>query len=301
MAKQKAAPTRTLGFLNSASAKELKTPVAAFHSGMNSVGFTEGKNVKVVNLWAKHDLARLPALARKLVEQGVDVLAATGGIAVAQAAVAAAKGATKPIRVVFVAGFDPSRVDLVNDVKRPSGNATGVNTSTTEVLPKRLQLAKTLLPGKPLAMLVKPGTVLGQLEAQRADGASVLEASTGAELKAKFAEAKAKGWAVVVGADAFFTSNRKQIVDLAKRHAVPAIYPFREYVDVGGLMSYGPNLSNAYRQAGVYVGKILDDPSWVNPAILEPAFLELAINLKTARALELDVPHQLLTQASHVI
>lgn len=301
MAARKAAATKTLGFLNSTSSKELEKPVAAFHRGMNSAGFTEGKNVKVAYQWAKHDLTRLPDMARKLVEQGVDVLAATGGIAPAQAAVAAAKNAGKPIRVVFVAGFDPVKIDLVDSLKQPTGHATGVNTSTTEMLPERLRLAARLLGGKTIAMLIKPETVVGRLEAEKAQGAPVLKAGTTAELKTRFAEAKKEGYAVLVGADAFFTSNRKQIVELAKKHEVPTVYPWREYVELGGLMSYGPSLTNAYRQAGVYVGRILDDPSWVNPAVLAPNCFELVINLKAAKALNIQVPHDLLTRADHTI
>jgi len=300
MARQKEG-TKTLGFLNSASSKELADPVAAFHAGMKQVGFVKDKNVKVIYQWAKHDLNRLPDLARKLVDAGVDVLAATGGIASAQAAVQAAAKTTKPIRVVFVGGFDPVGAKLVDNLRRPSGNATGVSTSTTESLPDRLRLANELLGATKVAVLIKPNTLIGQLEMQKAAGAPVLEASTDKELKAAFAEAKKAGYAILVGADAFFTSRRKQIVALAKAHGVPAIYPFRQYVDAGGLMSYGPSLTNAYRQAGVYVGQILGDPKIPNPPVLEPTCFEHTINLKTANVLKLSVPHALLARANHVI
>ena len=300
MARQKKV-MKKLGFLSSASSsRELANPVAAFHSGMKSGGFVEGENVKVTYQWAKHDSSQLPDLARKPVDAEVDVLAATGGLASAQAAVEAAKKSTKRIRVVFVGGFDPVQAKLVDNVDRPSGDATGVTTSTTECLPERLQLAKKLLGETTVAVLVKPNTVLGQLEAQKAGEAPVLKASTENELKARFAEAKKKGYAVLVGADAFFTSKRKKIVALAKQHGVPAIYPWREYVKAGGLMSYGPSLANAYRRAGVYVGQILDNPDCANPPVIHP-HLEYAINLKTAKALGVKFPHDLLARATSVI
>jgi putative ABC transport system substrate-binding protein len=290
---------KKLGFLNSASSKELAGPLAAFHRGMKQAGFVEGKGVAITYRWAKHDLGRLPELARKLVEAGVDVLAATGGLASAQAAVEAARSSA--VRVVFVGGFDPVKAKLVDDLDRPSGNATGVSTSSTESLPHRLKLATELLNGTKVAVLVKPDTVIGRLEQQQANGAPVLAAGTEGELKARFAEAKKAGYAVLVGADAFFTSKRKQIVALAKQNGVPAIYPWREYVDIGGLMSYGPSLANAYRQAGFYVGKILADGHCANPPVLQPTCFEHVINLKTARALGLAVPAAALSRVSHVI
>jgi putative ABC transport system substrate-binding protein len=300
MARRKAA-MKKLGFLSSAaSPRELADPVAAFRSGMKSGGFVEGENVKVIYQWAKHDLSQLPDLARKLVDAEVDVLAATGGLASAQAAVEAAKKSAKRVRVVFVGGFDPVKAKLVDNVDRPSGDATGVTTSTTECLQERLQLAKKLLGEAIIAVLVKPNSVLGVLEAERAGGAPVLKASTEDELKARFAEAKKKRYAVLIGADAFFTSKRKQIVALAKLHGVSVIYPFRDYVEAGGLMSYGPSLPNAYRRAGVYVGQILGDLDCANPPVIHPS-LEHAINLKTAKALGVKFPHELLARATNII
>jgi len=298
------ATMKKLGFLNSATAKELADPVEAFHGGMKQVGFVKDQNVKVTDQWAEHDLGRLPDLARKLVEAEVDVLAATGGIASAQAAVEAAKGAAKPIRVVFVGGFDPVKAKLVDDLDRPTGNVTGVTTSTTESLPDRLQLAKELLHDagiESIAVLIKPNTLVGQLEKANASGALVLEASTEEQLKAAFTEAKKARRAILIGADAFFTSKRAQIVALAKEHGVPAIYPFREYVYAGGLMSYGPSLPNAYRQAGVYAGRILGDATCPNPPVLRPTSFEHVLNLETANALNLKVPHGVLARATRVI
>ena len=299
---KRAATMKKLGFLNSASSKELQDPVAAFHRGMNQVGYVEDENVQVTYQWARHDLSKLPELARKLVDAGVDVLAATGGLASSQAAVEAAKKADKAVRVVFVGGFDPVQAKLVDNLTRPRGNATGVNTSTTESLPDRIKLAKELLGAETkIALLVKPNTLVGSLESQKASGVPVLAASTDDEIKARFADAKRAGYTVIVGADAYFTSKRRLIVAQAKENGVAAIYPWREYVEAGGLMSFGPSLTNAYRQAGVYVGHILDDPSIANPPVLQPTSVEHAINLKTAKALAINVPSGLLARAALVV
>jgi len=203
-----------------------------------------------------------------------------------------------------VGGFDPVKAKLVDDLDRPTGNVTGVTTSTTESLPDRLQLAKELLHDagiESIAVLIKPNTLVGQLEKANASGALVLEASTEEQLKAAFTEAKKARRAILIGADAFFTSKRAQIVALAKEHGVPAIYPFREYVYAGGLMSYGPSLPNAYRQAGVYAGRILGDATCPNPPVLRPTSFEHVLNLETANALNLKVPHGVLARATRVI
>jgi len=299
---KRAAPMKKLGFLNSASPRELAEPVAAFHRGMNQVGYVEDQNVSVTYQWAKHDLNRLPELARKLVDAGVDVLAATGGLAPSQAAVEAAKKADKPVRVVFVGGFDPVQAKLVDNLTRPRGNATGVNTSTTESLPDRIKLTRDLLGSETkMALLVKPNTFVGTLERQKANGLPVLEASTEDEIKSRFAEAKRAGYTIIVGADAFFTGKRKLLVAQAKQNGVAAIYAWREYVEAGGLMSYGPSLTNAYRQAGVYVGQILDNPTVANPPVLQPTSVEYAINLKTAKALGIEIPKGVLARAAVVV
>jgi putative ABC transport system substrate-binding protein len=303
MARQRQAKKK-LGFLSSASANELKKPIAAFHRGLKQAGFVEGKNVAITSQWAKHDLARLPELAEKLVKAGVDVIAATGGIASAQAAVNAARNAPggKQVRVVFVGGFDPVQADLVDNPRRPSGHATGVSTSTAESLPQRVQLLEKLVNGKNVvALLSKPDTVFGRREAQAAGHAPKHEARSKAELKARFADAKQRGHAVVVSADAFFTGSRDQIVGLAKQCKIPTAYAFREYVDAGGLMSYGPSLTNSYRQAGLYAGTLLGGGTCADLCILEPNRFELVINLRAAKALDIDVPVELLARADHVI
>jgi ABC-type uncharacterized transport system substrate-binding protein len=294
MAKQRQAKKK-LGFLSSASFKELAKAVTAFHRGMKDAGFVEDKNVKVTYQWANHDLERLPELAHKLVESGVDVIAATGGIAAAQAAVNATRNAsaTKQVRVVFVCGSNPVEAN---------GNVTGVTTSTAESLPDRLKLLEKMVNNKKVvALLTNPTSVFARQETQKGGAAPILEASSDAELKQRFAEAKQRGYAVLVGADAFFTCKRDRIIALARQSKVPTAYAFREYVDADGLMSYGPSLTNAYRQAGLYVGKIFGGETEVDLPVLKPNRCELVINLKTAKALKIDVPLELLARADHVV
>jgi putative tryptophan/tyrosine transport system substrate-binding protein len=294
MAKQRQAKKK-LGFLSSASFKELAKAVTAFHRGMKDAGFVEDKNVKVTYQWANHDLERLPELAHKLVESGVDVIAATGGIAAAQAAVNATRNAsaTKQVRVVFVCGSNPVEAN---------GNVTGVTTSTAESLPDRLKLLEKMVNNKKVvALLTNPTSVFARQETQKGGAAPILEASSDAELKQRFAEAKQRGYAVLVGADAFFTCKRDRIIALARQSKVPTAYAFREYVDADGLMSYGPSLTNAYRQAGLYVGKIFGGETEVDLPVLKPNCCELVINLKTAKALKIDVPLELLARADHVV
>jgi putative ABC transport system substrate-binding protein len=296
MAAQKA-NVKKVGFLNSASAKDLSVPIAAFHQGLKQAGYTDQKNVQVIVQFAKHDLKALPRLADKLVQADVNVLAATGGLAAAQAAVDAVNKSGKPTRVVYVASMDPNNTSL------PGGKAAGVRTSTTDCLTERLSIAARLLGDARLAILVRRNTAVGDSEkthfAKRSSGTPVLEADSIEELAARFSEAKTKHLAVVVSADPFFTSNRKKVVALAKQHQVPAVYAFREFVDAGGLMSFGPNLSNAYRQAGVLAGQMLGDARSDSPEPDRSCF-EISINLKTAKALGVDAG-KLLAHAHHVV
>jgi ABC-type uncharacterized transport system substrate-binding protein len=274
----------------------LPVPIREFHRGMRHAGFVKNRNVKLIDRWAKHDLGQLPDLARQLVEKGIDVLVATGGIAAAEAAVNAVKSAGAQIPIVLVASFDADKPEL--DL---SGNVTAVNTLTTHSLPKRLKLAKELLgESKVIALLVNgPG---GKKEREKLPDIPVLEARTKDELKAAFTKAKKEGYAVLVGADPFFTANQKLVVELAKKNNVPAIYPWRLYVDgnKGGLISHGPNLAHAYRQAGVFVGRVLDDTKH-GKAHLEPLTLELVINLKAAKTHDLKIPHHVLARAHHIV
>jgi putative tryptophan/tyrosine transport system substrate-binding protein len=268
-----------LGFLNSAKSEaELRGPIAAFRRGMSQAG-VEKRYVALSAEWANHDSKRLPGLA----------------------AVEAATNSSRPVRVVFVGGFDPVEAGLVDHLERPSGNATGVSTSTTESLPMRLQLAGSLRNAE-VVFLVKPDTLLARLERERMNGTYVVEAASDDELQARFREAKEKEHTIVLGADVFFTSRRKPIAKLADKYKVPAVYPFREYVEeADGLMSYGPSLANAYRQAGVYAGQLLLHPGEPNPPVVHPSIPELAINLKAAHRLKLMVPHELLARATYVV
>lgn len=291
------AKMKQVGFLNSASLQELALPIGAFRSGMKQAG-PDKKSVQVTYRYAHNDLQKLPGLARGLVEAGVDVLAATGGIAAAQAAVDAVRASGKSIRVVFVAGFDPTDINL------PGGPATGIHTETTDALPERLKLADELLGSKAMAMLVRPKTAVGDSECatfriQKSNGA-VRQAASGKELRAEFKAAGKERQALIVSADPFYTSNRQQVVRLAKANKVPAVYAWREFVEAGGLMSFGPNLSNAYRQAGVYVGRMLVDANY-RPSVPELKCFDIAINLKTAKALKIPVPVELLARANHVV
>ncbi len=291
---------RKVGFLNSATSTELAVPVAAFLRGMKQAGL-EKKDVEVTYKFAKHRLGDLPDLAKRLVKADVEVLAATGGIASAEAAVAAVQAANMPIRIVYISGDDPA----ANRMLASSGNTTGVNTATTEHLPERLERARELLgSNKQIVILVRPNTKVGNLELselKKLDKSfSTVAADSDDQLEARFREAKNKGQALLVSSDPFFTSRRKKIVRLAKENKVPAIYAWREYVDAGGLMSFGSNLSNAYRQAGVYVGQILGDASY-QPAALKQSNYELAINVKAAAALDIKVSRELLARADYVL
>jgi putative ABC transport system substrate-binding protein len=292
---------KRLGFLNSASSDELDEPVEQFHRGMKQAGFVKDKNVEIVDRWADHKLEDLPKLAGQLLDQGVDVLAATGGLAAAQAAVDTVKKARKPIRIVFVGGFDPVKSKLVKKLNEPKGNVTGVNTTTTESLPQRLKLARELLGKTPIDLLVRAKAVVGLLERKKSGKIPVLEASSIDQLGQRFEDAKKNGHALVLSSDPFFTTRAREIAQMAAETRVPAVYAWRVYVDAGGLMSYGPSLPNAYRQAGVYVGHILADAKSPNPPVIQLICAELAINLSTADDLGIQVSRQLLARADHVV
>ena len=287
---------KKVGFLNSASLKELALPIAAFRNGMKQAG-ADKKTAQVTYKFAKHDLEKLPELAQDLVESGIDILAATGGIAAAQAAVDAVRASGKPIRVVFVAGFDPSNMSL------PGGPAIGIHTDSSKALPERLKLAEELLGNRPMAMLVRKDTTVGDSERStfaRIQSGDVHEAGSDKELRAAFKAAGREREAVIVSADPFYTSNRQQVVRLAKSNKVPAIYAWREFVEAGGLISFGCDLSKAYRQAGVYVGRMLADPNY-RPSVPALKGFDIAINLKTAKALKIQVPDDLLARADHIV
>jgi putative tryptophan/tyrosine transport system substrate-binding protein len=296
-----------IGFLNSASAKAIAPFVAAFHRGLNEEGYAEGQNVAIEYRWADGQYERLRALAADLVGRQVVLIAATGGIVSAQAAQAATSG----IPILFVAGFDPVQLEIVASLNRPGRNATGVSVYTTELIAKRLDLLRDIAPrAARIALLLNPNGVLGVIEKREMETATqavgvqlvFLEASAESDLEAAFASAvRQRAGALLVSAYPFFTSQRAQLVALAARHAMPTAYPWREYVEAGGLMSYGPDIEEAYRQIGRYAGRILKGASVNDLPVQLPTKFQLAINLKTATALGLTVPRILLARADILI
>jgi putative ABC transport system substrate-binding protein len=257
--------------------------------------------------WAEGHHDRLPALAADLVSGHVAVLVATGGAGPARAA----KAATSTIPIVFTGASDPVESGLVASLGRPGGNVTGVSVFSVELMAKRLELLHELVPkATVIAMVVNPDNAgaesytRGAPEATRSLGQQlhVLSARTEQEIDAAFARlAQLRADALVVAPDPFFNVRREQIVGLAVRHAVPAIFDFREFAAAGGLMSYGPSLSEVYRQAGIYTGKILDGAKPGDLPVLQPTNVELVINQKTAKALGLTIPQSLRVRADEVI
>ena len=297
-----------IGFLYPGSIDVIADRVRTFRQGLKDTGFIEGENVAIEFRWAEDQIERLPELAAELVRRQVTVIAAVGGNAPALTA----KTATSTIPIVFAVGEDPVGLGLVASIARPGGNLTGINFLAAELHAKRLELLRELVPGAVrVAVLINPGnavnaeTTLRDVQAAaRAVGLQmqIIRASTGREIDAAFATmARERPDALLVGGDPFFNSRRVQLALLAARHAVSAAYASREYAEVGGLMSYGPNFLDAYRQIGVYVGRVLKGEKPVDLPVQAPTKYELVINLKTARALGLTVPPALLARADEVI
>jgi len=304
-----------IGFLNSGSQSAFAGLVAAFRQGLGEEGFVEGQNVAMEFRWAEGDYDRLPALSDELARRGVALIAATGGTMSARAA----KAATKTIPILFVAGSDPVKFGLAESVSRPGGNATGVSVVTTPLVKKRLELLRELAPNvSSIAMLSNPGSTSFAFErdlaaenereetaaAARLAGVRLLmlEAGTDADLERGFDAVVNDGArALLVSADPFFTDRRNAIVALAKRHALPAIYPWRQYTAAGGLASYGPSISEAYRQIGRYAGRILKGANPADLPVQIPTTFELVINMQAASALGLAVSPWLLGRADEVI
>jgi ABC-type uncharacterized transport system substrate-binding protein len=304
-AQQKAMPV--IGFLGAASPPNAAN-VAAFRQGLSETGYFEGQNVAIEYRWAEGHYDRLPALAADLVGRKVDVITTTGGSVSAQAA----KSATSTIPIVFTGvGGDPVEVGLVASFGRPGGNATGFSTMGTQLNPKRLELLSDLVPhARVIALLVNPNnvgierTIRDVEEAAHVKGVQlpVLQARAESEIDAAFPTlVQLHAGALVVGPDQFFASRREQLVALAARHAVPAIYGQREYATAGGLISYGTNFAANYREVAIYVGKILNGAKPADLPVQQPTTFQLVVNLKTAKALGLTVPPSILSRANEVI
>jgi ABC-type uncharacterized transport system substrate-binding protein len=304
-AQQPAMPV--IGFLSSRSPDESAPDVAKFRQGLAQVGYVENQNVAIEYRWAENRYERLPALATDLVGRQVAVIAALGGPVTALAV----KAATKTVPFVFITGVDPVKLGLVASFARPGGNATGLNIFITAVEAKRLGLLRELVPtAARIAVIVNPNSpeVDSQLDdVQTAAGAigwelRILRVGTEGEFDTAFATlAQSAVQALLVAADPFFNSRRERIVALAARHKIPAIYEARGYAAAGGLMSYGPNIPDMYRQVGVYPGQILKGVKPADLPVIQPTALELVINLKTAKSLGLEIPPTLLARADEVI
>jgi ABC-type uncharacterized transport system substrate-binding protein len=304
-AQQAAMPV--LGFISGGSPDGYAALAAAFRQGLSEAGYVEGRNVKIEFRWAVGQNDRLPALAADLVARQVAVIAA-GGISSALAA----KAATTTIPIVFQVGSDPVKAGLVASLNRPGGNITGVSNFVAVLAAKVFELLYEVVPNATvIAALVNPTTpnlaesIAKDMQAAgRALGRQIhiLNASTGDEIDAAFATlAQLRADALVIGGDPLFTSRRVHLAMLAARYGVPAIYNAPEFPGAGGLMSYGASLIDAYRQTGVYAGKVLKGAKPADLPVLQPTKFQLVINLRTAKALGLEVPPMLLARADEVI
>jgi len=306
-AQQPAMPV--IGFLMMGfSPQGLRVRMQAFRQGLKDAGYAEGENVTIEHRWVENQLDRLPDVAADLVRRRVTVIVATGGTASA----IAAKTATTTIPIVFTVPEDPVRLGLVASLARPGGNATGINFFASELVEKRLEALRELVPNAVrVAVLVNPAdasnseaTVKGVEAAAHAMALQVqiFRASTSAEIQAAFERlVRERPDALFVGGDPFFLVRRVQLATLAALHRLPASFSNRDHVEAGGLMSYGTNINDAFRQAGIYVGRILKGEKPADLPVMQPTKFELVINLPTAKALGLEVPPTLLARADEVI
>jgi putative tryptophan/tyrosine transport system substrate-binding protein len=299
-------PRRVIGLLGSTSSDAFPGAMAAFFEGLKDTGFIEGNNISIEWRLAEGQYNRLPSLAGELVSRGVAVI-----VALDAPAAFAAKAATKTIPIVFVTGADPVKTGLVDSFNRPGGNLTGVSVLTSILGPKRLELLRELLPStSTIALLVNPSNPNVAADAPETEAAAnalgrrleVLTASTEPDLEAAFTTmVKRQAGALVVMPDPLFNARLEQLVALAARYAMPTIYPFREFTEKGGLMSYGAGFLDLFQQAGTYTGRILKGAKAADLPVQQSSKLELVINLKTAKALGLTIPPTLLVRADEVI
>jgi putative ABC transport system substrate-binding protein len=303
-AQQPAMPV--MGYLNSRSRDTDAPLLAAFHRGLNETGYVEGQNVAMEYRWAEGQYDRLPVLASDLVRRQVAVMAATS-----TPAALAAKAATSAIPIVFTTAADPVAVGLVDSLSRPSGNATGVNIYLSDLGAKRLELLRELVPNAAvIGMLVNPDFPDAESQSKDAKEAArtlgqqvhIVNANSEGDFKRAFATfTDLKADALLVSTDALFLSRREQLVALAAHHKIPAIYFGRDFVLAGGLMSYAADIADGYRQAGIYAGRILKGAKPGDLPVVQPTKFDLVINLKTAKALGLEVPWFLQQRADEVI
>jgi putative tryptophan/tyrosine transport system substrate-binding protein len=296
-----------IGYVSSEARESDSFRLPAFFQGLSETGFVERQNVTVEYRWADHQPHRLPELLADLVRRQVAVIVTLGSVPVARIA----KATTTSIPIVFEIGNDPVRVGLVTSLNRPGGNITGVTTLNVEIGPKRLELLHELVPATSvIALLVNPTNPNAETLSRDMQAAArnlglqshVLHASTTSEIDEAFENlAKLQAGGLIIGPDPFFSTRKSQLGALALHRTMPTIYHYREFVAAGGLMSYGPSSIDAFRQAGVYTGRILKGEKPANLPVMQPTKFELVINLKTVKALGLAVPDKLLVAADEVI
>jgi putative ABC transport system substrate-binding protein len=299
--------TPVIGFMSGRSPAESEYLVKAFRTGLNELGYVEGRNVSVEYRWADGHYDRLPALAAELVGRRVAAIAATGG----SVSGLAAKAATATTPIVFSSGGDAVKLGLVASLNRPGGNVTGVNLIFGALGAKRLELLRDLIPqATTIAMLVNLNYPSVSTEVQETEAGArslglqlhVFNATVESEFERAFAAITAQRVAgLLVGDDPFLQSRRDKLVQLAANHAIPAIYFSRDFSDAGGLMSYGPSIIDAYRLVGFYIGRVLNGERPADLPVIQPTKFDLVINLKTAKALQLTVSPTLLARADEVI
>ena len=304
-AQQPAMPV--IGWLGARSPGESESVIDAFRQGLNETGYEEGRNLFIAYRWADGRYDRLPGLAMELVRHQVAVIAATGG----DAATLAAKAATSTIPIIFAGGTDPVSAGIVASLTRPDQNVTGVSLLIGLLGAKQVELLQELVPKAPLIAALfnpnNPNAERGAKDVQSAAGTIgqkvvVFHASSEREIDTAFASLiQQQAGGILIYPDGFFTGRRDQLVELAARYKIPAIYPWRDYAVAGGLMSYGTSIREAFRWAGTYVGKVLKGAKPADLPVIQPSKFEVVINLKTARALNLSVPTSLLLRADEVI
>ena len=304
-AQQPAIPV--IGFVNPASPQSYARPLSAFLKGLGETGYVEGQNVTIEYRWAEGRNDRLPAMVADLVHRQVAVIAATS-----TSAALAAKAANTTIPIVFEMGDDPVRLGLVSSLNRPGGNVTGVTQTNVEVAPKRLQLLHEVIPtARVMALLVNPADpALAEMTTKEVQAAAhtlglelhVLNASTEDDFDGAFARLiQLRAGGLVIAGGPFLISRSKQLAALAARHAVPAIFQYREFAAAGGLLSYGSDITDSYRLAGIYTGRVLKGDKPADLPVQQAMKVEMIINLKTAKALGINVPNTLIGRADEVI